>query len=397
MVDGNVTPDQATNWPTPQPDTPWRGVLGVGHPGPEPGEQVLDAVAGFIEQFVVLPSPEALHTIVLFLAHTHGIEAADTTPYLHVRSPEKRAGKTVLLDVITPLVGSPLAAVSASAAAIYRGIVEEGVRRTLILDEVDTVFSAKSASEQAEALRQVLNAGTRRGATVIRCNGNTGKNEEFDPFGPKVLGGIAELPGTLADRCITISMNRATPAQVSGHQAARYRNINAGAKPLHELLAAWVATVEDQTGDLRPAFVEGLSSRSMDAWEPLLALAELAGDKWAERARAAAAALSVDDPDGFEHDTIYRRIVVACDVVFRGEHFLPSEELVQRLRDHDEEWRFLNGAGISTRRLKALLGRYNVPPGRNTITGARQRGYYLTDIKEARAIWIDGPGDTLDT
>ena len=392
MVAGNVTPGQATSWPTPQPDTPWRGVLGVGPPGPEHGEQVLDAVAAFISEYVVLPSKEALHTVVLFLAHTHGVEAADTTPYLHIRSPEKRAGKTVLMDVITPLVGHPLAAVSASAAAIYRGIVEEGVRRTLLLDEVDAVFSAKG-SEQAEALRQVLNAGTRRGATVIRCNGNTGKNEEFDPFGPKVLGGIAEVPDTLADRCICISMDRATPEQLKGLKPARYRSIQAGAKPLHQLLAAWVATVMDQAAEIRPEPVDGLSSRSMDAWEPLLALAEMAGGEWPQRAKDAAAALSTNNPEAVSQDTMYRRLVVACDEVFAGQEFLPSEELVDRLKAHDSEWLWLNSTGITTRRLAAMLGRYNVEPKRQTDGGVRQRGYTHEDIQRARTVWIDGGTD----
>lgn len=356
------------------------------------GTEVLDAVAAFIEEYVVLPSDEALHTVVLFLAHTHGVEAADTTPYLHIRSPEKRAGKTVLMDVITPLVGHPLAAVSASAAAIYRGIVEEGVRRTLLLDEVDAVFSAKG-SEQAEALRQVLNAGTRRGATVIRCNGNTGKNEEFDPFGPKVLGGIAEVPDTLADRCICISMDRATPEQLKGLKSARYRSIQAGAKPLHQQLAAWVATVMDQAAEIRPEPVDGLSSRSMDAWEPLLALAEMAGGKWPQRAKDAAAALSTDNPEAVAQDTMYRRLVVACDEVFAKDEFLPSEELVDRLKAHDDEWLWLNSTGITTRRLAAMLGRYNVEPKRQTYARIRQRGYTRKDIQRARTVWIDGGTD----
>ena len=356
------------------------------------GAQVLDGVVRFINRYVVMPSPQAVDAVALFVAHTHGIEAADTCPYLHVTSPEKRAGKTVLLDVITPLVGSALPAVSASAAAIYRGIVEDGVRRTLVLDEVDAVFTAKG-SEQAEALRQVLNAGTRRGATVIRCNGNTGKNETFDPFGPKVLGGIADVPATLADRCITIPMTRATPEQVAELEPARYRVLVAGAQEHHELLAGWVASVEDRAADLRPTVVPGITSRAMDAWEPLLALAELAGEQWAARATAAALALSKDDPEAGAQDNIYRRILTACVEVMGADQFLPSEDLVDRLKSHDSEWQFLNSGGLTTTALARLLRRWRVKPERSTGSGLRQRGYTQAALRTAHATWIGPPED----
>jgi hypothetical protein len=353
------------------------------------GAAVLDEVATFIRRYVAMPSDASVDAVALFIAHTHGIEAADTTPYLHINSPEKRAGKTVLMDVITPLVGAPLPAVSASAAAIYRGIVEDGTRRTLILDEVDTVFSAKG-SEQAEALRQVLNAGTRRGAVVIRHNQNTGRNDAFDPFGPKVIGGIHEVPDTLADRCISISMMRAAPEEVAALEPARYRTLKEHAEPLHARIAAWVGSVEDRAATARPDPVPGLSSRSMDAWEPLLALAALAGGDWPDRANAAALRLSYDDPEALSQDTMYRRCLIACHELM-GEHekFVPSEELVDRLKAHDEEWRFLNHTGISPKVLGRILGRYKVKAIRGYADeGDRRRGYQRMDVAEAHGVWI---------
>ena len=353
------------------------------------GAAVLDEVAAFIRRYVAMPSDASVDAVALFIAHTHGIEAADTTPYLHINSPEKRAGKTVLMDVITPLVGAPLPAVSASAAAIYRGIVEDGSRRTLILDEVDTVFSAKG-SEQAEALRQVLNAGTRRGAMVIRHNPNTGKNEAFDPFGPKVIGGIRDVPDTLADRCISISMMRAAPEAVAALEPARYRALKEHAEPLHARIAAWVGSVEDEAATVRPALVPGLSSRSMDAWEPLLALATLAGGDWPERATASAMNLSFDDPEALAQDTMYRRCLIAChELMAEHEKFLPSEEVVDRLKAHDEEWRFLNSTGITPKGLGRMLGQYKVKSVRDrTADGDRLRGYLRMDIAEAYQVWI---------
>ena len=367
--------------------------------GPKPlppdltGAEVLDAVEKFIRRYVVLPSAEALWAVVLFVAHTHAIEAADTVPYLHITSPEKRAGKSVLMDVVAPLVAHPLYAVSASAAAIYRGIVDDGVRRTLILDEVDTVFSQKG-SEAAEAIRQVLNAGTRRGATVIRNNGNTGRNEEFDPFGPKILGGIAAVPETLEDRCIRISMERAAPERVAQLQRARFRTLQVEGQPLHAQLASWGSESLEELSEIRPVHVPGLSSRAMDGWEPLLAIGEAIGGKWGERARSAATALSTEAADETSQDSMYRRLLVACREVIGGEEFIGSEELVDRLRAHDDEWRWLNSTGLTVHRLGRMLGRYRIKSVRAFASGGQRiRGYQRDGIKRACEVWIGADTD----
>jgi hypothetical protein len=63
--------------------------------------------------------------VVLWVAHTHALDAADFTPYLAITSAEAQSGKTTLLD-----------AGRTSAAALVRKL--SGGRTTLLLDEVDT-------------------------------------------------------------------------------------------------------------------------------------------------------------------------------------------------------------------------------------------------------------------
>ena len=45
-------------------------------------------------------TPAQLVAVVLFVAHTHAFAAADATAYLAIGSPEKRTGKTRLLEVL---------------------------------------------------------------------------------------------------------------------------------------------------------------------------------------------------------------------------------------------------------------------------------------------------------
>lgn len=77
-------------------------------------------------------SPNPIALWVLF-AHAH--DAAEHSPILAIESPEKRCGKTTLLNIVGKLVPAPLQAANITVAAIYRSI--EKYRPTLLLDEMD--------------------------------------------------------------------------------------------------------------------------------------------------------------------------------------------------------------------------------------------------------------------
>ncbi len=119
----------------------------------------------FIRRYVVLSDDQAV-TCSLWVFHTYLIDAAETTPYLEVTSPEKRSGKSRLLDVLQELVWNPWRAVLPSEAVTYRKIADGAT--TLLLDEVDAIFGPKA--KEHEGLRAMLNAGYRpprlRGAAM---------------------------------------------------------------------------------------------------------------------------------------------------------------------------------------------------------------------------------------
>lgn len=118
---------------------------------------MLDGLVAFIRRFVALSHVQAV-MVALWVVHTHAIDAADCTPYLHIRSAEKRSGKTRLLEVLAPLVARPWFTGRVSAAVLVRKTANE--QPSLLLDESDATF--KGDKEYAEALRGILNAGFRR-------------------------------------------------------------------------------------------------------------------------------------------------------------------------------------------------------------------------------------------
>jgi hypothetical protein len=66
---------------------------------------------------------------------------------------------------------------------------------------------------------------------------------------------------------------------------------------LARMAARWAADHEAELGAADPAMPAGIVNRSADNWRPLLAVADLAGSAWAERARGAAMELTADGDD----------------------------------------------------------------------------------------------------
>jgi hypothetical protein len=250
--------------------------------------ELLNATQAFLGRYVVLPDEAASIAASLYVLHTWTVDAADATPYLVIVSKEKGSGKTRMLETLTLLVRKPWHTASTTEAALFRKIEQD--RPTLLLDEIDTVFNG---SARSEPLRAVLNAGNRRGSTVTRCEGKG--TREYSTFGAKVLAGIdtGGLPETVRDRSIVIEMRKRSEEPV---ERMRPRLAEQEAQPLLQTLQVWALVAVEQLAALEPALPSSVSDRAADAWEPLLAIAEFAGGKWAGGALEAAAQLSSSKP-----------------------------------------------------------------------------------------------------
>jgi hypothetical protein len=135
-----------------------------------------------------------------------------------------------------------------SEAVAYRHI--EFQQPTLLLDEVDTIFSPKTA-ERHEGLRALLNAGHRRGAKVPRCIGVSEQIAEFSVFCPKVLAGIGALPDTIADR--SIPMRLARKKKDDHLERFQVRKVKDDADALKERIAEFAAAHFDELDGNYPA------------------------------------------------------------------------------------------------------------------------------------------------
>jgi hypothetical protein len=112
------------------------------------GAKLLNDVHAFLGRFVAYPSEHAHIAHTLWVAHTHLMDAWDSTPRIAFLSPEPGSGKTRALEVRELLVPNPVEAVNVSPAYLFRKVADEAGAPTLLFDEIDTVFGPKAKDNE---------------------------------------------------------------------------------------------------------------------------------------------------------------------------------------------------------------------------------------------------------
>ena len=206
---------------------------------------IVDELEEFFSRFLALRQGLPL-VLALWSLATHLHERFDAFPYLAVTSPTKRCGKTRACELVGFVCLRPQQTVSISPAALYR-LVQAG-KRTLLIDEAE--YLGRKRDDRASILREILNAGYRKGQVVYRCKktskakGKSETHESFEPesfetFCPKALVLIGRLEDTLADRCIEVRMERRADAPI---ERFRFARVKAETAPLREAAESWAAS-----------------------------------------------------------------------------------------------------------------------------------------------------------
>ncbi len=361
-----------------------------------PGETLLRDVGAFLQRFVRFLSTHQVTAVSLWVLHTHAIDAAEATPYLAITSAEKQSGKTRALEVLELLVRRPWCTIRPSEPVLFRTIAAECP--SLLLDEVDTIFRDKVGT--FEGHRALLNAGHRRGATVARCvnDGKTIKLERFQVFCAKALAGIGELPDTVADRSIPI---RLKPRRRDTEPVERFRPREVAVEAVHlrAALTRWAEEHLDVLRGARPEIPASISDRAADGWEPLLAIADLAGGDWPQTAQEAAIALH-SDPLAQE-DTLGVQLLRAIRETFEtaAAHRLATADLLSALvTREDGPWAEWWGEAVAKgntqgpgSRLARLLRPYRIISRDIRTDNGTLKGYMRSDFEDAFTRYAPSP------
>jgi putative DNA primase/helicase len=350
-------------------------------PGPVEGAALLANLSSGIRRYVVMDE-RAADAAALWVLHTYLLEATNITPRLVVVSPEKRCGKTTMLDVLQCLVWRPLAAANVSTASVFR--IVETHRPTLLIDEADAFL------HQREELRGILNSGHRRGGTVLRVVGDEHEPRAFSTFSACAIASIGRLPATLEDRSIVISLRRRRPDEgIVSFRLDRTDDL----RVLARQAVRWATDNVESVKAADPDTPSSLYNRAADNWHTLFAISDTAGGEWPQRTRRAALHLSSiagdDQSIGATLLSDIRDIFAAC-----GADRLTSEDIVERLADIEgRPWAEWNHCKlISKHSLARLLKPFGIAPCVFRMGGKTPRGYQRSQFEETFTRYLPSDG-----
>lgn len=348
----------------------------------DPGS-LLTELSSIIRRFIICPE-ETADAAALWSAMTWFMDVVQVAPIAVITAPEKRCGKSQLLFLLGRLVSRPLAASNITPAALFRAV--DAWKPTLLIDEADAFM------RDNEELRGLLNCGhTRDSAYIVRVVGDDHTPKRFNVWGAKVLAGIGHLADTIMDRSVVLELRRKLPHE----QVQRLRHAEPGLfDDLAAKLARFAVDYREAVRMARPELPSALNDRAQDNWEPLLAIAEVAGGQWPERARQAALRLSGGDADS---TTVGNELLADIQEVFetRNAQRITSAELIEALcEDEEKSWATYNrGKRITPRQVANRLKEYGIA-SKNIRTGSYgiSKGFERIQFEEAFLRYLATPG-----
>ena len=350
---------------------PWPEVVDIA--------ELLEELRTKIARYVVI-APHQMTASVLWAAHCwlydHGVPTH--SPMLAMTSAEPDSGKTTVISVVGHATPRFKLGVEMTGPTLYRYV--DRFKPTMMLDEGDDLFRRRSD------LKHVVNAGWTRGTKIPRQEkiGGVWTTVYFDPFTPKAIALLGDkLPGATRSRCIELRM---VPKR-SDEKVDEFGQVDdAEFGVLRRKFARWAADNAAALKDANPMMPPGLNNRAAVNWKLLLAIAELAGGPWPERAGEAAERLTRSrrrPSDG-------RRLLAAIRTMLieSGKREITSEAIVANLcEDPTDLWCGYNRGGpITQRQVAFLLDAFDIQPQQLHPTGRgdfSRRGYRADQFVDA--------------
>jgi len=356
---------------------------------PAPGADLLDAVRGWYERFIVADA-EDLDILALWTVHTHLAAECYSTPRLQLDSAMPGSGKTTVCEHLTRLARNATHFASLSSTALLVRILQEGIA-TLLIDEVDRTLD--SGKDGVKDLIAVLNSGYKIGATrpvLVPAKGGEWRVEKMPTFAPVVLSGNSpHLPDDTRSRCIRILL---MPDLDGRAKDSDWEEIEPDAKALQDRIAAWADPVREQVATVQVQLQPDCTGRAREKWRPLKRIATVAGGDWPAKCdKLIGRGLAEDEAD--RQDSLHSMppaMLLMHDLrqVWPDsplETFLGSKELVNRLISYNREnWSQFShyGKRLTETRLGKMISQVaKVHSQRDDRRGPR--GYYRVDMERA--------------
>jgi hypothetical protein len=273
------------------------------------------------------------------------------------------------METAALVVRNPQMAANISTAALYRLV--DAAQPTLLIDEFD------QSARVTEDFRRILNSGFQSNGSVIRSV--SGSAVRFRTYCPKMFAGIGKVPDTIRDRSIEIRARRALPNEQDRIERLKPVRTLMEYAPLRDMLQATANRFGPEVGDAEPVPTASDNARWADIWEPLWAVADLAGEPWASRSRVLADAMMQPDPRD-------EKIGLLADIrtVFGNRARISTAELLAGLNEMHGVYQ--GPAVRNGKQLADILRPFEVHPRKMRLgTDDSVRGYDRADFRDAWA------------
>lgn len=357
----------------------------------DPDQDLFNETRSFIERFWAPPSEAALDAVTFWIFHTHAVNAENrlvfgTSPRLFLCSTGPASGKSTALELIELLSGRGRMLNDPSAPALRSLIDQE--RATVLIDELDTLMGNGAGGRST---RTIMLAGYKDNGTVSRGSSSApGGYTTVNCFAPMAFAGMRQNfisnPGLAALRTRTI-MLLCKPRSFGQTVESYRRRLHEGqARTLNAALVKWGERNANTLADCWPEPPDGIEDRAAELWEPLLAVGEVVGGEWAERARTACRVLALGEPedDSDEPNTPVEMLLSDMSLVFMGDERLATRTIVERLLLlPNSPWSRFPNIVSAGREIAAMLEPRGVAPRAVKLDGVTVRGYDREDLELA--------------
>jgi len=353
------------------------------HEAVNPAE-LFDEIKALYLMHIIMDTNQAI-AATLWTVMTWLTDEVDVLPLLLINAPERSCGKTQVLDMVSRLSCRPMVGANITTAVLFRCI--DTMHPTLFIDEIDT-FLKKNIEIQG-----LINAGhTRTSAYVWRLVGDNHEPKQFSVWAPKAFAGI-NLPKHLSEatlsRGIVINMRR----KLANEAVIRIRRTDkANFEVLKSKLARFAQDYSDLIRNTQIDLPDELSDRDQDNWEPLLTIAQCAGNEWLKVATEAALNLSKSE----NVLSINTELLSDIREIFAAHHEgkMSSADVIETLvKDTEAPWVTWNrGKPLGARQLAKLLEPYGIKTKNLKFGMHTLKGFELAQFEDAFARYL-APAD----
>lgn len=342
------------------------------------GAALADGVRAALLSHVAFPSESDADAATLWVIGTYLMDRWQLWPKLLIRSPEKRCGKTTLLEVLEAHVFRANLASNISPAALYRLI--EAYSPTLLIDEADRFLATN------EEMNGIINGShRRRGAWVWRADKSEAGIEpvRFSTWCPQAIASIGRQMDTLEDRSIRLNLRRRLPGEVVAKLPV---DLFESKLPVRRRLLRWTMDNADRVASSAATPPRKGSDRAQDNWTPLYRIADALGGEWPRRVEAAYMVKEAQ-PDADVEENAGVMLLQDLMVLFEEHRAdrLRSADIVRRLIDMEDrpwpEWR--RGQPMTTSSVARLLKPFDLKPRTMRFGLESAKGYEVAPVREA--------------